>query len=379
MRIALVLSWFSILLLSGIARGEETWKKQVIHSGEHTNTAIGGDFTRDGKPDVITNSSGKTRLFVGPDWREIVLDQTAGYNAIHSESFDVDGDGDLDWIGARYMPGLVYWLEQPANPLTDRWPVRIVDEQVQGIHGLLKGDVDRDGRMDLIANSGQPKEPFPDSAVWYRTPAKDRLDDTWPRNVFARGDAHGLSHYFGFGDVNGDGRPDIAIGAKGNKPGEATPDAYFAWWEQPADGTQAWRKYLLADRQIGATNIQQADVNGDGRVDFIATRGHGRGVIWFEAPDWTIREIHPTLKEPHALAVADIDKDGDLDCATCAYGDRTCAWFENDGRGKFTTHVLDTDQAAYDIRAVDLNNDGHLDLLVAGQLSKNVVWYENPR
>jgi hypothetical protein len=27
-----------------------------------------------------------------------------------------------------------------------------------------------------------------------------------------------------------------------------------------------------------------ADVNGDGKVDFVATRGHGAGITWYEAP-----------------------------------------------------------------------------------------------
>jgi hypothetical protein len=120
-------------------------------------------------------------------------------------------------------------------------------------------------------------------------------------------------------------------------------------------------------------------VNGDGKMDFIATRGHQQGVIWFEAPSWKIHDIHPTLREPHSLAVIDMDSDGDVDCATCAFGDSTCAWFENDGRGNFKTHIVGTDQKGYDIRALDMDNDGDLDLLVAGQNTKNVVWYANPR
>ena len=50
----------------------------------------------------------------------------------------------------------------------------------------------------------------------------------------------------------------------------------------------------------------------------------------------------------------------------------------NDGKGKFTTHIIGTDQAAYDIRLVDMDADGDLDALIAGQQSNNVVWYENP-
>jgi hypothetical protein len=361
------------------------WKKHVVWEGARTNTAVGGDFSGDGLPDVICTSGGRTRLLVAPDWREIVLDESKDRQAIHAESFDVDGDGDLDYIGAQYSPGNVFWIEQPKQPLTDKWTVRNVDNEINGIHGLLKGDVDGDGKFDLLANSGQPTGPFSFSAVWLKVPADPHGATAWVRHVFSRGDSPGLSHYLGFGDVDGDKRPDIAMAAKGGNKSENTPDAYFAWWQAPADPKQpGWKKHLLADNLGGATNIQQADVNGDGRVDFIATRGHQRGVIWFEHPSaagatWPIHQIDPQILEPHSLQVADLDGDGDSDAATCAYGDKVCKWYENDGQGRFTVHVVGTDQAAYDIRAVDMDRDGDLDLLVAGQASSNVVWYANPR
>ena len=124
--------------------------------------------------------------------------------------------------------------------------------------------------------------------------------------------------------------------------------------------------------------IDPADVNGDGKTDLIASRGHAKGAIWFEAPDWQIHDINSTIQEPHSLTVADLDADGDIDVATCAFGSKQAAWFENDGSGQFETHILDENQEAYDIRAVDLDADTDLDLLVAGRGSKNVVWYRNP-
>ncbi len=355
------------------------WKKHIIFAGERCNTAVAGDYTGDGKPDVIACSGDKTRLFVAPKWREVILADTPGKNPIHSETFDVDGDGDLDFIGARYSPGSVVWLEQPAQPLKQRWPLRVVDDKVDGIHGLLKGDVDGDGKLDLLANSAQPRGPFANSAVWLRVPKQPKKAESWQRHVFARGDAPGLSHYLGFGDVNGDGRPDIAMAAKGGPKAKPGTGDWFAWWEAPKDPTKQWKKHLLSDKQPGATNIQQADVNGDGRMDFIATRGHGKGVIWFEAPSWKMHTIHANLLYPHCLQVVDMDSDGDIDAATCGYGDQLAVWFENDGKGRFKTHLVARNQAAYDIRAVDMDRDGDLDLLIAGQQSNNVAWYENPR
>lgn len=373
------ITWSCLIVFAAIRlQADEPWRKHVVHEGLHTNTAVAGDFAGDGKLDIISSSGNKVRLFVAPDWREVVLAEGAGYDFIHSECFDVDGDQDLDWIGARYQPGWIVWLEQPDRPLQQRWTLRVVDDQVDGVHGLLKGDLDGDGHMELIGNSAQPRPPFANSAAWFKVPASPHSATRWERHIFADQDAPGLSHYFGVGDVNGDGRPDISLAAKGGPQAEPNRGEWFAWWEAPENRTGAWKKHLIADHQPGATNIQPAEINGDGEVDFFATRGHDRGVVWFEAPSWKLHVIHESLLEPHSLAVADLDGDGDMDAATCAYGDRKAMWFENDGRGQFTSHLVGSDQAAYDIRAVDLDQDGDLDLLVAGQASRNVVWYERP-
>ncbi len=214
---------------------------------------------------------------------------------------------------------------------------------------------------------------FPNSLAWFKVPPNPRKAARWERYIFADKDAPGLSHYLGFGDVNGDGRPDLASAAKIPEGGN-----WFAWWEAPANPKQTgWKKHAIAENQDGATNIQMADVNKDGRTDFIATRGHGKGVVWYEAPHWTPHEINSSLTGPHSLAIGDIDRDGDIDIATVAKDDFVAAWFENDGKGNFKTHVIYNDQAAYDVRLADMDGDGDPDLLVAGQESKNVVWYEN--
>ena len=171
------------------------WQKHVIHEGHRTHTAIGADFTGDGKTDVIASSSGKTRLFIGPEWRELILDEEPNRDSIHSEVMDVDGDGDLDWIGAQYQPGHIFWLEQPDKPLEQKWRYHLISDELIGIHGLQRGDVNNDGTVDLLATSAQPKGRYPDSLAWLKIPSDPYAK--WKVNIFANKDAPGLSHYLG--------------------------------------------------------------------------------------------------------------------------------------------------------------------------------------
>ena len=374
----LIFALFVWLLLFCALHAEEPWKKHTVFEGAAVMTVVAGDFTGDGKVDVIADIETQTRLFVAPDWKEVVLnDHPTEKRYIHSECFDIDGDGDLDYIGARYNPGLIIWLEQPAHGATERWQRRLVDDQVHGIHGLMQGDVDGDGKTDLLATSAQDKPPFPESLAWFRIPENPLQAERWKPHIFAQKDAPGLTHYIGVGDINGDGRLDAATGAKGG-PMATSQGEWFAWWEAPRDPTKVWAKHLLSEDEPGATNIHPADLNLDGHMDLIASCGHGRGVLWFEGPKFTRHDIDPDIQEPHCLVTADIDGDQDIDIATCAFGSKLAVWYENDGQGKFERHIAGENQEAYDIRAVDMDNDNDLDLLIAGRGSNNVVWYEQP-
>ena len=357
-------------------RIETLWKKHLVFEGERNQTAVAADFTGDGRVDVIASCGGATRLFVAPDWQEVQLftGPTRQWGCIHSEVMDVDRDGDVDYIAAVAKQG-VFWLENPANAVGDKWIYHVIDNEIHGIHCTLKADVDGDGTDDLLVNNFEPHGAAPNSLTWLQVPANPRSAPNWHRHVLADGDAEGGNHYFGYGDVDGDGRGDVSIGAKGApfKNGN-----WFAWWQNHADPTKPWGKHWIAQNEMGATCIMPADLNGDGSADFFATRGHGKGVLWFEGPDFKQHEIDPELEAPHCLQLADIDGDGDIDAATCARLSKLAVWYENDGKGNFTPRVVGKDQAAYDIRILDMDQDGDLDLLIAGEASKNIVWYEQP-
>lgn len=368
---------FPALVLAAAPAFATEWKKHVITEAGRNMTAVAADYTGDGKVDVIASIPGKVSLFVAPDWTEIVLHRfpNLGATCIHSETWDIDGDGDIDWVGSL-ASGKPFWLENPGDG-SGAWAARLVDPDIRGIHCLLKADIDNDGKLELIINNFEPEGVLGDSIAWFRPPQDLKKAAQWERFVFADRDARGGSHYFGFGDVDGDGWGDIAAGAKGAPFEDGN---WFAFWTNPGAEavTKPWKKTVLAENQLAATNILPGDLNGDGKVDFLASRGHSEGVIWFEAPDWKLHEIDPEMKSPHSLVLADLNGNGHLDGATCGYESKVVAIYWNDGKGNFTKEILDENQESYDLRAVDMDGDGHLDLLNAGRASGNVVWYENP-
>lgn len=365
------------------------WKKEVVQStgrvSGQVNTVVAADIDDDGQMDLVGSFDGKVVLFRGPEWEsteilaEMPADQTgriAARGCIHSVLLDVDQDGDLDYVGSNRM---LFWLECPENPFDDVWVCRNISLDVNGAHCVITGDVNGDGKLDLIANSWRSgnQSRIPDSITWFDVPENPRIQRSWRPVVFARGDAPGGNHYMGFGDLNGDQRPDVACGAKG---GPQFPGGeWFAWWEQPQDPDQRWIKHVLSDKEPGASNIVAVDLDDDGVLDLVASRGHGRGVLWFKGPDFEKHDIDASLDTPHSLAVADMDQDGDIDIVACSASlTGQTVVYENAGNGEFTRKVIDQQQSSYDLRLVDMDNDGDIDIVVAGHDSRNLVWYSNP-
>jgi PKD repeat protein len=93
---------------------------------------------------------------------------------------------------------------------------------------------------------------------------------------------------------------------------------------------------------------------------------------------FTKQVIGTGIDETHAVAAADFDRDGDLDCVATDYVDGAIYWWENDGAGGFSMFPLDASLAgAYPIGVADVNLDGDQDVLATGYLAHTVVWYES--
>jgi len=364
------------------------WQRNAVPLPESIWSVEAVDANADAKLDFIAMGETKVFVLMAPEWKPQVLIDTKEPKMLYCVGLDADRDGDLDIAVGRYrMPWIEYrqareagktgdepkgadfsiaWLENTRR-VGDPWPLHVIDRELNGIHGLWTGDVNGDGAKDLLADSIIGPL-FPKSLAWFQTPP--RGESAFKRHIITKGGADGRPHYLDFADLNADGRGDLLVGDSGG--------GTFTWWEQGANDDQPWPKHSIA-KENGATNIKAADVNRDGTPDVVASCGHGKGVFWFEGPAWKKHVIDADLRDPHALAVGDFDGDGDLDAATASFGAKLVRWYQNDGKGVFAAHDIDTtnQQEAYDLKAVDLDADSRLDLILAGRETRNAVWYRN--
>lgn len=272
---------------------------------------------------------------------------------------DLDADGDLDYVAgqASRTGGDVWWWEYQAP---DRWVRHDIGKGNTDVGGALH-DVDGDGDLDMLAgsvlflNTGTPRAP--------------------------RFEAHDVetiySHDTEFADIDGDGRVD----ALANED-----EAGLFWYEIPADPTQPWTEHLIAsaeDHEIhgGISPRAVGDLDGDGDMDVVTAEG------WYENTDGAGRSWTPHMnielgeKDRYGIAVrtwvADMDGDGDLDVvqSQADHSDGRVAWFENDGRGAFTRHIIKPKGGQLDFHSLavaDFDLDGDLDVFsCAGPLSAN--------
>jgi hypothetical protein len=233
-------------------------------------------------------------------------------------------------------------------------------------------DLDRDGRMDLVvADLGGrlPEDHALGSVVWlqgqagggYRpvSLAKDlpRVADVQPV------------------DVDGDGDLDLIVAAFGWR----TSGAVFLLDNRTVD----YRSPLFVKREVdgrsGSIHVPVADLDGDGRPDFVALFAqHHETVVAFLNQGQGGFRMETVDQAPHpawgssGLELVDLDGDRDLDVLV-TNGDMLddflvkpyhgVRWLENRGRFPFVPHEIANLPGVHRARAADLDGDGDLDVV----------------
>ena len=138
------------------------------------------------------------------------------------------------------------------------------------------------------------------------------------------------------------------------------------------DGRQAFTKHVIAERIARVTDIRAGDLDGDGRPDLaVAQFGYDQGEIrWMRnLGGWQFESrILLNLSGTINVCIADLNGDRTPDIvALVSQQWEEVHLFENDGRGNFTDKILfgstNEDYGSSGISLCDLNRDGRPDIL----------------
>jgi Domain of Unknown Function (DUF1080)/FG-GAP-like repeat len=391
------------------------FRKQTLNEFYYGWSAAVADFNRDGVLDVVAGPY----IYFGPDFtksREIYPAHTTNPSTQLAETlqfaYDFTGDG---WPDILCKPGGLY-----VNPKGEsrRWDnYQVLPSVTSEIWD--HADIDGDGKPEIVYMSRE-------GVVWAKP---DPANPTGQWNVHnVSGPGYGIQHGIGVGDINGDGRPDILNvfgwwenpGPGGKEPWTYHPVAFGRYSRDnlgSGGGGFAGNVSLSngVSMMAGGAVMAVYDVNGDGLNDVVtAISAHGFGLSWFEQKRDAAGKIsfveHPIMKDystaaknaggvtfsqAHALTAADVDGDGVPDIIVGkrywsheenlhdpdSYGVPVLYWYRTvrnpkaPGGAEFVPELIQNRSGVgSEIVAADLNRDGAMDIVTVTDRGTFIFW-----
>lgn len=364
------------LTLAAVSLGELQFDRQKI-SDTTFEAAAAFDINKDGKLDIVSGEF----WYPGPDFKEkhkicLILPSGDYFDDFSDFPMDVNGDGYLDVVSGAWFGEKLEWRENPKGG-TGEWAVHEI-AKVGNVERPAFFDIDGDGDLDIAPNTpGRPQRIF-------------RLGKGGAFEQFTvspRNTGHGL----GFGDLNGDGRGDLLVSdgwfegpakpfeqewafhegpklydsasvpilvydVNGDKRNDIIVGAGhnygLSWWEQgaPKDGALTWTQHEFEKDRSQFHEMQLVDLDKDGTPELIT------GKRWRAHP-----EGDPGVNDPVGL------------------------YYYTINGGKFERHTLDygpgKEAAGTGIYfwVADLDGNGWNDIVAPGKGALYVFWNQGKK
>jgi 3-keto-disaccharide hydrolase/VCBS repeat protein len=319
----------------------QTYNPSTEYASGMVNFAY--DFTGDGWPDILMAASRPMWLYVNPRgesrrWNKYLAVPKVTTEIVLLKDMDGDGKPELVYGGDGI---LAYAKPDPANP-TAPWIVHPISDKSNppNIHGLGVGDINGDGRMDVLQPAG-----------WWEQPPPGSTQQSWTFHPedFGSGGAE-----MGVYDVNGDGLNDVVTSLQAHGFG-------LAWFEQKRaqDGKISFVKHMImgdySSPSAGDVTFTEphgmtfADIDGDGIPDMVVGKRY-----------WSHEESY-TDPDPYGPAVL--------------YWFRTVRDKSAPGGARFVPELIhNRSGVGSHLAAVDLNGDGAVDIITSTDRGTFIFW-----
>jgi hypothetical protein len=382
-----------LIVASIVAGGPVEFRRHDIDAFPAGYQVAVVDVNGDGRLDVLALSTNADRIdwYENPGWKRRPVATTP--KNIDLAVREVDGGLQLAIATGFYFDdasrgGEVYLLQRPKGAGLDSvWPSRrIAVDPVT--HRLRWGDLDGSGRKQLIhaplfgPGSRGAVAPTPAHLMAFRLDSEaDQLDPHGKMIDESLTVLHGIC----VSDLDNDGRDEILTASfEGIHRFDLEGDPSLWRWKKSQISAGASPDSNQPGAARGSSEIAPGNL-GEGRSMLAAIEPwHGNQVVVYtptaDGQSWQRQVLDDTLKEGHALVVADIDKDG---------ADEIIAGWRGGSGGlrvydladqqsmKFQTKDIDQGIAVEGLVAADMNGNGWLDLVAIAGRTNNLVWYEN--
>jgi len=323
-------------------------------------------------------------------FRKAVPHKTSGYNPYSVAIADVNGDGNLDLIVANEEQS----KSDPQGSISvmlgkgdGKFHAAVnYSSGGESAYSITVADVNGDGKLDLVVANGCFGSDCSTGSV---SVLLGNGDGTFKKaKTYRSGAASVFGAHVAVGDLNGDGKLDLAVANTGAGCGNGCPEGLIGILLGNGDGTFKKAKTYPTGGFDAIGWVEIADVNGDKKPDLVVANycstecsyppvegsvgvllGKGNGAFG------AVKTYPSGGDGAVSVAVADLNKDGKPDILVANCGPEACGpgspggnvgVLLGNGNGTFKPVVnYPAANSPFNVVAADMNGDGKLDIVVS--------------